>query len=128
MMSCFVSRTRRNTGCALVTGVQTCAVPIFFPAKGNARGQRCGEEARQGDDALVGIAARVLDIEEAFAARSAGLVDYHHGLFHEELGRASCRVRVCQSVVISVADVSVRKPPKLALTKHRRTTHNTHHK
>src|SRR3546814_4584457 len=44
-----------------------------------------GEEARQGDDDLVGIAARVLDIEEAFAARSAGLVDDHHGLFHEAM-------------------------------------------
>src|SRR3546814_4766347 len=27
---CFVSSRRRHTRCALVTGVQTCALPIFF--------------------------------------------------------------------------------------------------
>src|SRR3546814_7821644 len=29
----FLSSRRRRTRCALVTGVQTCALPIFFPAK-----------------------------------------------------------------------------------------------
>src|SRR3546814_1011857 len=28
----FVSSRRRHTRCALVTGVQTCALPIFLPA------------------------------------------------------------------------------------------------
>src|SRR3546814_14644974 len=28
----FFSSRRRHTRCALVTGVQTCALPIFFPA------------------------------------------------------------------------------------------------
>src|SRR3546814_7813250 len=28
----FVSSRRRHTRCALVTGVQTCALPIFCPA------------------------------------------------------------------------------------------------
>src|SRR3546814_17857424 len=27
---CFVSSRRRHTRCALVTGVQTCALPIYF--------------------------------------------------------------------------------------------------
>src|SRR3546814_1876289 len=30
----FFSSKRRHTRCALVTGVQTCALPICFPAKG----------------------------------------------------------------------------------------------
>src|SRR3546814_5077083 len=29
-MSCFCSSRRRHTSCALVTGVQTCALPISF--------------------------------------------------------------------------------------------------
>src|SRR3546814_7376268 len=29
-MSCFFSSRRRHTRCALVTGVQTCALPIFL--------------------------------------------------------------------------------------------------
>src|SRR3546814_8606767 len=29
-MYCFFSSRRRHTRCALVTGVQTCALPIFF--------------------------------------------------------------------------------------------------
>src|SRR3546814_10007152 len=32
----FFSRRRRHTSCALVTGVQTCALPIFFRPMGNA--------------------------------------------------------------------------------------------
>src|SRR3546814_16961613 len=30
----FFSSRRRHTRCALVTGVQTCALPIFFPDNG----------------------------------------------------------------------------------------------
>src|SRR3546814_9256817 len=33
----FCSSRRRHTRCALVTGVQTCALPIFELDKGNAR-------------------------------------------------------------------------------------------
>src|SRR3546814_3714647 len=32
----FVSSRRRHTGCALVTGVQTCALPILLAAMGRA--------------------------------------------------------------------------------------------
>src|SRR3546814_7596343 len=33
----FFSSRRRHTSCALVTGVQTCALPIFRPAAQTAR-------------------------------------------------------------------------------------------
>src|SRR3546814_6971441 len=31
MLFCFFSSRRRHTRCALVTGVQTCALPISYP-------------------------------------------------------------------------------------------------
>src|SRR3546814_3106134 len=34
VISCVVSSRRRHTRCALVTGVQTCALPICFAATG----------------------------------------------------------------------------------------------
>src|SRR3546814_17800978 len=34
--SCFFSSRRRHTRCALVTGVQTCALPISFTRKADA--------------------------------------------------------------------------------------------
>src|SRR3546814_3676067 len=33
----FFSSRRRHTRCALVTGVQTCALPIYLPAKSPQR-------------------------------------------------------------------------------------------
>src|SRR3546814_9577294 len=37
MIFCFFSSRRRHTRCALVTGVQTCALPIYPSATGRAR-------------------------------------------------------------------------------------------
>src|SRR3546814_1003068 len=84
----FFSSRRRHTRCALVTGVQTCALPIY------------GEGRWRNDDALalqaasdprpayddVNPFALPLPVAPEFAARDA------------EIGRASCRERVCQSV------------------------------
>src|SRR3546814_6631471 len=76
----FFSSRRRHTRCALVTGVQTCALPISVrfldaqflqPAEGAAPlGQGGGDE---GDRIFVDHRRR-------------------------EIGRASCRERVCQYV------------------------------
>src|SRR3546814_5487828 len=35
----FFSSRRRHTRCALVTGVQTCALPIYLPSRGDAAGE-----------------------------------------------------------------------------------------
>src|SRR3546814_8832044 len=40
MVVFFFSSRRRHTSCALVTGVQTCALPILFVAAASARGDR----------------------------------------------------------------------------------------
>src|SRR3546814_1303387 len=81
----FFSSRRRHTRCALVTGVQTCALPIFLPAC------RIGEE---GAAALANLdrsafAARDLAFLRQPLQRTGGAV---------EIGRASCRERVCQYV------------------------------
>src|SRR3546814_5795714 len=42
----FFSSRRRHTRCALVTGVQTCALPICYPLKG-AMGRMFKDDAPQ---------------------------------------------------------------------------------
>src|SRR3546814_4063793 len=44
----FFSSRRRHTSCALVTGVQTCALPIFRPAHGEPGPQAQACRARKG--------------------------------------------------------------------------------
>src|SRR3546814_8929902 len=73
----FFSSRRRHTRCALVTGVQTCALPICRP----------GAHRRRGGDASAG---------ERGGLRK--LCPSDGGLTGNEIGRASCRERVCQYV------------------------------
>src|SRR3546814_8622046 len=107
----FFSSRRRHTRCALVTGVQTCALPIYrliqiamdgsqkIPQRWletlawhQARGRRCAS------------------LEQAVAAWIAFLRSGVHPiddpLADQQIGRASCRERECQSVYISVVAVS----------------------
>src|SRR3546814_3107203 len=45
----FFSSRRRHTGCALVPGVQTCALPIFTPrGPRSLRGPRSGQQGNIG--------------------------------------------------------------------------------
>src|SRR3546814_4171483 len=57
-MVCFLSSRRRHTRCALVTGVQTCALPISFGEPGNdlPAGVAVVEAADFGDDAARAVA------------------------------------------------------------------------
>src|SRR3546814_2041996 len=45
----FFSSRRRHTRCALVTGVQTCALPILAPAGGESDGAQGEAGGRRGD-------------------------------------------------------------------------------
>src|SRR3546814_6833185 len=81
----FFSSRRRHTRCALVTGVQTCALPIY----------NC---SRFFDEPAILLAI----LEEAREVMIESGVNHGVGLTeatdHAEIGRASCRERVCQSV------------------------------
>src|SRR3546814_9611915 len=80
----FFSSRRRHTRCALVTGVQTCALPILSlvtaPCTGNLP---------------VGFSTSVT--RDASFAPSVPLVDCMN-ICPTQIGRASCRERVCQYV------------------------------
>src|SRR3546814_10527459 len=85
----FFSSRRRHTRCALVTGVQTCALPILglVALPGGARLAvptliKCGRE--------IGY----YSIWTLFV--SMGVAELAHFVF--QIGRASCRERVCQYV------------------------------
>src|SRR3546814_9801597 len=85
----FLSSRRRHTRCALVTGVQTCALPICstpidreflsnmlrFDLTPSSPRRTMGEKARE-------------DAARRNSPADSGL----------EIGRASCRERVCQYV------------------------------
>src|SRR3546814_1555116 len=77
----FFSSRRRHTRCALVTGVQTCALPIYRAAPVYGRKAvlyaTCFVNYNNPD---IGVAARQVLAKNG------------------EIGRASCRERVCQYV------------------------------
>src|SRR3546814_5161516 len=98
----FFSSRRRHTRCALVTGVQTCALPIY--------------EADMVQKFRVGLALQPL-ATAMFASspftegKPNGFLSYRSQIWTDtdpdrtgmlgfvfEIGRASCRERVCQYV------------------------------
>src|SRR3546814_10610602 len=89
----FFSSRRRHTRCALVTGVQTCALPI----------SRCQRRRRPAKERIMGL--RVMQFA-AIVLTALALVPAGAHFFElwnkiglsQEIGRASCRERVCQYV------------------------------
>src|SRR3546814_3412093 len=107
----FFSSRRRHTRCALVTGVQTCALPI----SAEAQRKRAGEVALGGVQLLGGrsllchASPLLADEVEGFADPSvlgrgaavdqvAVVVAGEVRVDGVEIGRASCRERVCKYV------------------------------
>src|SRR3546814_3671381 len=95
----FFSSRRRHTSCALVTGVQTCALPICLREQAPKLKEpftaliddRTGAEfGRRGPDAIIELNGRRIGI----------VGEYHLGMgfLGREIGRESCRERVCQYV------------------------------
>src|SRR3546814_10341057 len=104
MLCFFFSSRRRHTRCALVTGVQTCALPIF---------DRLWPRGVSKDKAALTAWLKPLSPSDAMreefhhatansdAAWSAFRKEYFAALDaggDAEIGRASCRERVCQYV------------------------------
>src|SRR3546814_1048263 len=80
----FFSSRRRHTRCALVTGVQTCALPICI-VTGNL-------------DRVGGMLFSQAVIPLEGMGEKAGRLTYNSARSRVEIGRASCRERVCQYV------------------------------
>src|SRR3546814_11015451 len=126
--SCFFfSSRRRHTSCALVTGVQTCALPIFLSRPARAHAAACGGagedavfagRARQGDPfakAAEGGREPVKTAGDIGAEMIMTVIPNAHELLvlhrsfpfawvqprcplARQIGRASGRERVCQYV------------------------------
>src|SRR3546814_3380214 len=85
----FFSSRRRHTRCALVTGVQTCALPIFsLQALPSTSRPAAPRESRK--------TLRHLWFPPHDAAGGPGRCASCS--WNAEIGRASCRERVCQYV------------------------------
>src|SRR3546814_4543817 len=82
----FFSSRRRHTRCALVTGVQTCALPIFSQLMSLA------ERIARSEGAFRGVRQRLI------RPRLMSPIGSTFVKAREEIGRASCRERVCQYV------------------------------
>src|SRR3546814_9172942 len=88
----FFSSRRRHTRCALVTGVQTCALPISDPIIRVVDFECTGLT----DDALV-CEVGYTDLNPV--TRMVGAThSYLCRVDQMQIGRASCRERVCQYV------------------------------
>src|SRR3546814_2846625 len=85
---CFFSSRRRHTRCALVTGVQTCALPISSGM------------LLYGSSMIYGFAGATSFplIAQSLKAMLSGGEPVSIGLIVGKIGRASCRERVCQYV------------------------------
>src|SRR3546814_6621405 len=89
MIFFFFSSRRRHTRCALVTGVQTCALPIS-PAIGC--GMRSAEIHRKTAETSIDVELHLDGTGEYEVSTGIGFLD------HMQIGRASCRERVCKYV------------------------------
>src|SRR3546814_10572499 len=101
----FFSSRRRHTRCALVTGVQTCALPIYVNSFRFLERAILYEARRQieliEDGGTVVQETRLYDSErdETRSMRSKeDAHDYRYFPDPDQIGRAPCRERVCQYV------------------------------
>src|SRR3546814_1770777 len=97
----FFSSRRRHTRCALVTGVQTCALPISAPLSPVTTGIiNAAALERMKSSAYIVNAGRGGLIEDAdlIAALEAGKISGAALDVFTKIGRASCRERVCTYV------------------------------
>src|SRR3546814_3229172 len=108
----FVSSRRRHTRCALVTGVQTCALPIYCPHMAVKRKILQHEYGEVIKDEYTEHGHLDLIVRQG---RALGL-SVKETLEVEPLpttmaknGRASCRERVCQYVWIAVVARSLNR-------------------
>src|SRR3546814_10630187 len=96
---CFFSSRRRHTRCALVTGVQTCALPIYTsagPVAGTAQTSTGGRHETV--TAHAESHRKPSELGEAPLAEPRTAREPAPRNSQEEIGSASWRERVCQYV------------------------------
>src|SRR3546814_1000565 len=97
----FFSSRRRHTRCALVTGVQTCALPILLRSEPQRAGAADGFRLWSMCFALLGIqivwGLQNANTSRIFQALGADVAELPL-LWIAEIGRASCRGSGCQYV------------------------------
>src|SRR3546814_3175532 len=91
----FFSSRRRHTRCALVTGVQTCALPIF---RAGYLGYLTFILGKAGYADPASAAKSVMALETQIARADWDRAAARNRDLTYEIGRASCRERVCQYV------------------------------
>src|SRR3546814_13925970 len=98
----FFSSRRRHTRCALVTGVQTCALPIFRIGElvdSDLFGDLGLEISAATEELAVFLVAVGLEAGQHLlllpAVQRHGIED--HSLALHQIGRASCRERWCRT-------------------------------
>src|SRR3546814_13838072 len=121
MVMVFFSSRRRHTRCALVTGVQTCALPIYVDAVGRGAGG-AGEVDL---DAVVGHRQRADQIDLLLEA-----VD-PHGIRSEERRVGKECVSTCRSRWSPYTEKTKRNRMRLAHTQYKQpntlTSVSPHH-
>src|SRR3546814_6346770 len=91
----FSSR-RRHTRCALVTGVQTCALPICL-LENLLTSRRTGFAAAKSSPVFTRPREESVRLMRRWG-QGPKLGKWTHHPCHAQIGRASCRERVCQYV------------------------------
>src|SRR3546814_3013599 len=118
----FFSSRRRHTRCALVTGVQTCALPIYVSVAMldhvslGVRDLAAGGafyDAALAPLGLVRTAERGIGIAYGRGPGREGTLFWIVCPKAGEIGRAACRERECQYVSISVVAVTLKKKIQL---------------
>src|SRR3546814_3734380 len=99
-MCFFFSSRRRHTRCALVTGVQTCALPISARWGNRAEEGKPGRQARKNGSSPMSFGLSdeqqmIVDTVRSFVEKE---LYPHEAMVERAIGRASCRERGCQYV------------------------------
>src|SRR3546814_7966027 len=98
----FFSSRRRHTRCALVTGVQTCALPIFADGARVQIGREFPGFAYPQEELAAAIAHELahnlLGHRAWLDGNGRNMASVRLTEREAEIGRASCRERVCQYV------------------------------
>src|SRR3546814_4010089 len=81
----FFSSRRRHTRCALVTGVQTCALPISLPSNASPKPR-------------LAVTVKVFSSVSRLSEKLRRISRRWATAVKREIGRASCREGVCQYV------------------------------